>query len=390
MLRIALKMLVGDRVKYFGLIGGFFFTALMITQMTSLFVGMMSRSFTLVAETTNVDIWAMDPAVETVGEAAPMREATLNRVRGVVGVDYVMPMYVGNIRARLPSGRFVNSELIGIDASTMLGAPYSNRFDWSVLRRSDAIVIDRRSAINFFMDPFARSSPVETPPPLRPIRAGDIITLNDRRAIVAGIADAGARMIAKPVIYTTYDRAVSWSPRQTNMLTYALIRAKPGVDLQTLCTRINADTGLRARTCRELSLDSVRYTIQHTDIIKQVGFMVALTTAVGIVVTGLLLNMFISDNLRYFAVLKAMGLGNARIVSMLYVQTLWCGLIGCTTGMGTACVLGTVMKRVNMPFVLLWQPATGIPILIICLCLVTAAYASRRVIRLEPAIVFQT
>jgi len=383
-------MLIGDRTKYLGLVAGFFFTALMITQMTSLFVGMMSRSFTMVTETTNADVWVMDAAVETVGEAAPMRQTTLYRVRGIEGVAYAMPMYVGNIRARLPSGRFVNCELVGLDASTMIGAPLSDGFDWSVVRKADAIVVDRRSAINFFNDSWERTPALEPHTgQVRPIRPDDVITLNDNRAIVAGIADAGPRMIAKPVIYTTYDRAVAWSPPQLNMLTYVLVRAKPGIAPQTLCDRIKSQTGLRARTRHDLSMDSVRYTIAHTDIIKQVGFMVFLATTVGVVVSGLLMNMFITDNLRYFAVLKAMGLSNIRVVGMLYVQTLWCGSIGGAMGMGMACVLGVLMKRINMPFMLLWPAAVGIPTLIMFLCLMTATFASRRVLRLEPAIVFR-
>ncbi len=390
MFRIGLKMLVGDQMKYLGLLAGFFFTALMITQMTSLFVGMMSRSFTMVTHTTNADVWVMDSGVETVGEAAPMRETTLARVRGVAGVQYAMPMYLGNIRVRLDSGRFVNAELIGLDSATLVGAPRGGppgeEFDWTVLRQTDSVVIDLAGAKNFLTDTFDGPNS-----PARPIAAGDTVSLNGNRGVVAGVAEVGARLIAKPVVYTTYERAVGWSPPQMNMLMYVLVRVQAGARPETVCRQIN-DTmpDLRARTRSELSMDSVRYTLRHTDVITQVGFMVLLTTTVGVIVSGLLLNMFISDNLRHFAALKAMGLTNLRIVGMLYVQTLWCGAIGCACGMGAACALGALMQRVNMPFILRWPAAVGIPTLILVLCLVAATLSARRVIRLEPGIVFRS
>jgi putative ABC transport system permease protein len=386
MIRIALRMLIGDRAKYLGLLGGFFFTALMITQMTSLFAGIMSRTFTVVTETTNVDIWVMDPAVESVNEPAPMPETNLQRVRSITGVKYAMPLYVGNLRARLPSGRFVNAEVVGVDAATMIGAPNSDGFDWSNLRLSDAVVVDRLSARNFLYDTFDANDPHG---PTRPINVGDEITLNDRQSRVVGIADAGSRMFAKPVLYTTYDRAVTWAPRQAHLLTYIIVKANDGTDPETLARAIEHQTGLRARTKHQLDADTVWYTIAHTDIVKQVGFMVLLTSTVGVIVSGLLLSMFITDNLKYFASLKAMGLSDLRIVGMLYLQTLWCGVFGTAMGMGAACGVGAVMRQVNMPFLLLWPAAVAIPAVILTLCLIAATLSVRRVLALEPAMVFR-
>jgi len=48
---IAIKMLVGDRAKYLGIIMGITFASLLITQQLSIFVGLMSRTFGFITDT---------------------------------------------------------------------------------------------------------------------------------------------------------------------------------------------------------------------------------------------------------------------------------------------------------------------------------------------------
>ena len=50
MLRVALKMLMGDRAKYAGLLSGIAFTSFLVTFAASYFCGFMTRGFALIAE----------------------------------------------------------------------------------------------------------------------------------------------------------------------------------------------------------------------------------------------------------------------------------------------------------------------------------------------------
>jgi len=51
MLRIALKMLLGDRAKYLGLLLGITFTSFLVTFAGSYLCGFLTRGFALIAET---------------------------------------------------------------------------------------------------------------------------------------------------------------------------------------------------------------------------------------------------------------------------------------------------------------------------------------------------
>ena len=65
MLRVALKMLLGDRAKYVGLLFGITFTSFLVTFAASYFCGFMTRGFALIAENPTADVWVMDPAVDS-------------------------------------------------------------------------------------------------------------------------------------------------------------------------------------------------------------------------------------------------------------------------------------------------------------------------------------
>ena len=65
MLRVATKMLLGDRAKYVGLLFGITFTSFLVTFAVSYLCGFLTRGFALVAENPSAAVWVMDPAVES-------------------------------------------------------------------------------------------------------------------------------------------------------------------------------------------------------------------------------------------------------------------------------------------------------------------------------------
>src|ERR1700719_3303713 len=92
---IAIKMLVGDKTKFLGIVLGLTFSALLITQQGSIFCGLMLRTCAQITDITGADLWVMDPAVRYIDDVKPMLESNLNRVRGVEGVKWAVPLYKG-------------------------------------------------------------------------------------------------------------------------------------------------------------------------------------------------------------------------------------------------------------------------------------------------------
>jgi putative ABC transport system permease protein len=123
MLLYALKMLMGDRIKYIGLILAISFASFIITQQGAIFVGIMKRTFGFITDIPRPNVWVMDPTVQYIDDIKPMKETALYRIRGVEGVEWAEPIYKGLITARLQSGVYQTCVLIGIDDATFIGAP---------------------------------------------------------------------------------------------------------------------------------------------------------------------------------------------------------------------------------------------------------------------------
>ena len=66
---VAIRMLTGDRVKFFGLVFGVTFATFLMSQQVSVFVGIVGRSASQIVDVRDASIWVMDPRVRHFDEA---------------------------------------------------------------------------------------------------------------------------------------------------------------------------------------------------------------------------------------------------------------------------------------------------------------------------------
>lgn len=118
---VAIKMLIGDRAKYLGIIMGITFASLLITQQLAIFNGLMSRTYGAVTDVGLPDVWVMDPKVQFIDDIKPLQETALYRVRGIEGVEWAVPLYKGLLKARLESGEFQTCNVMGLDDASLIG-----------------------------------------------------------------------------------------------------------------------------------------------------------------------------------------------------------------------------------------------------------------------------
>ncbi len=74
MWQVALKMLTADRLKYYGLIAGIAFAALLIAQQASILVGFVRQTGAFIRDTAQADLWLMDPQVRFSQDPVQMRD----------------------------------------------------------------------------------------------------------------------------------------------------------------------------------------------------------------------------------------------------------------------------------------------------------------------------
>src|SRR6266446_4882115 len=376
---IALKMLTGDRAKYLALIFAIAFSTFLLENQTSIFAGILRRTGSQIRDVTDAAIWVMDRNTEYFEQTKALKNTDLNRVRGVDGVQWAVKLFKGSPVARTGAGKFATTFCLGVDDATLTGAPRKMLLgSWERLWEPDSVVIDKAGYILLFPD--------------EPLQLGRTLELNDHKVTIVGISDASAPFVSWPVLHTRYSLAVNFLGRERTELSYVLVRPRSDVDAKALCARIEQQTGLRARTSGQFQWDCVRYYLKNTGIPVNFGITIAIALIVGAVVAGQTFYLFTIENLRQFGALKAIGVTNWRLVGMVLLQAATIGFIGFSIGTGMAAEFFNFFgqKLATRGIILMWQ-SVGLTFGCISFVVILASLLSlRRVLVLEPAIVFRS
>ena len=375
---VALRMLVGDRSKYFGLVFAIAFCTFLLENQTSIFAGIMKRTASQILDVTDAEVWVMDPKTEYWDQTKALKDTDLTRVRGVPGVAWAVRLFKGSPVAKTLNGKFAVSLIIGIDDATLSGAPRKMLLgSWERLREPDSVVIDEAGYVLLF--------------PGEPLALGRILEMNDHRVTVVGISDPSPPFLSVPIMHTRYSEAVNFLGRERTQLSFIIARALPGTTPGELTARIENATSLRARTTQQFMWDCVRYYLKNTGIPVNFGITILVALVVGTVVAGQTFYLFTVENLKQFGALKAMGVTNPRLVGMILLQAATVAALGFSLGTGMGATFFEIFrhKLATRQIVLWWQCTALTGACILFVALVASVLSIRRVLVLEPAEVFR-
>src|SRR5437762_1517446 len=372
------RMLTGDRAKYFGLIFAIAFSTFLLQNQTSIFVGVMLRTGSQIADVTDAEVWVMDPAIRYFEQTKALKDTDLLRVRGVPGVRYAVRLFKGQMIVRTLKGTFSQGTVMGIDDATLVGAPRKMLLgSWERLREPDSVLIDLAGYHLLF--------------PGEPLELDRALEVNNHLARIVGISDASTPFASFPIMHARYSEAVNFLGWERGQMAFVLARPEAGVTPAELTRRISAATGLRARTAKQFRWDCMRYYIANTGIPVNFGITIAVGLLVGLVVSGQTFYLFTVENLKQFAALKAIGVTNPRLIGMILLQALAVGFIGYAVGTGMAAMFFEITARriATRGIVLLWQNVAGVGALMLLVVITASLLSIRRVLVLEPAAVFR-
>ena len=383
---VAFKMLVGDRGKYLGIILGISFASLIMTEQTSVFIGILTRTYSFITDISLPDIWVMDPQIQYINDSKPMPSTQLYRVAGVAGVEWAKPLYKGVIQARLPNGTFQDCNLIGIDDATLIGGP-AEMIEGKMedLRRNDSIIVNSEGAHGKLAAP-----PKYPGGPRDPLKVGDVLELNDHYVVTVGVAVTTRTFQSQPVIYTTYSRARQYAQPQRNQLSFILVKVKPNENVKEVAQRINQQTKLSALTRDEFIDKSLDYYLKKTALPINFGVAVLLGFLVGAAIAGQTFYNFTMENLRYFGVLKAMGASQKTLTTMILTQAGIVGVIGYGIGLGATSLFAWMTSNSVLAFRFTWELFLLSFFGVMVICAFAALISIRKVFKLEAAVVFQS
>jgi putative ABC transport system permease protein len=375
---VALRMLTGDRAKYFGLVFAIAFCTFLLENQTTIFASIMKRTASQILDVTDAEVWVMDPQTEYWDQTKALKDTDLTRVRGVSGVQWAVRLFKGSPVARTLDGKFAVSTLIGLDDATLAGAPRKMLLgSWERLNEPDSVVVDKAGYILLFPD--------------QPLEIGRTLEMNDHQVTIVGISDASPPFLSLPVMHARYSEAINFLGRERTQLSFVIARPVPGVTPKELTARIEAATGLRARTTEEFMWDCISYYLRNTGIPVNFGITIAVALIVGAVVAGQTFYLFTIENLKQFGALKAIGTTNLRLIGMILLQAFTAGTLGFALGTGLAATFFEITRHqiATRGIVLLWQCVALTGASIFFVVIIASVLSIRRVLVLEPAAVFR-
>lgn len=374
MIRVALAMLFGDPAKYISLIVGLAFASLLTAQQGAIFLGLIQLGTGILQNVRQPDLWVVDPATEYVAEFRPLADREIQRVRSTPGVEWAQPVFASRAIVDLPDGSIYTTQIIGLERSALIGQPpeiVEGSLD--ALRAPDAVLLDAKGREKL-------GNP----------DIGDELKINERRAVVVGICRARPSFEGNAIMYTTLENAYNFVPSGRKKISYILVKVRDGEDIEAVRSRINAHPGLGAFTRDEFAARTSLWVLRETGIGINFSITVLLGFIVGLVVSASILYQFTSDNIRHFAVLKAMGATRLTLVGMVTAQALTVGLIGYGIGVGIAGAFGIAGRQPDAQLVAYfpWQlMVVSLGAILICV-LLGSLLSVRRVLSVEPGIVF--
>ena len=373
MLRIALKMLFGDKMKFLTLVVGLTFTCFLLTQQGSIFCGLMLRTASNIFE-TGAPIWVIDSTANSFNDVVDLKLSEVARVRSISGVEWAVPMSLHGAIAQSDEGKTAAVQIVGVDDESLIGLPAGLKdAHYEALNQPNAVIISK-----------TRSERYGAP------EVGDEFEINDHRVKVVGIIDSKKTFAPFPVMYTAISRVQSLMPDKQRIVSFILAKPKPGVDATALCLKINEKTGLKAVQLWDFVFSTMEFWAANTGIPINFGTNVLMVLIIGTVISAQTLYAFMLENIRQFGTFKAIGITNGELSRMVFAQSITVGLIGYGLGVGMAALFGLLLPDTAplayyTPPELMWI----VLFLVMGFCVIASFLSLYRVLRIDPAIVFR-
>ena len=372
--RIAYKLLVNDRGKFAALLVGISFAVLLMVMMTSLFAGLMNRASATIIN-TGARIWVMDRAVNTVSNNVPLPDYVLDAVRGMRGVKYAVPIYLGSGLVKLASGDYQAVSIIGLDDTSLLGRPALAEGRINDIYADDAFIVVQD----------AEYAKLGAP------HVGAQFEINDHRAVIVGVGKvASGGLFGIPTLYTTYSRATQDLPSTRFTMAFVLVEPKSGANVRDIEHQVAA-LGYLALTREEFIDRTANFYKYQTGVGTNILLMTAISFLVGLSISGQTFYTFILENLDKFGALKAMGAKSRELIAMILFQASFTGLTGYGLGVG-ACTLLIALAKLRLPDYAAMVTFANLAVAFVMVLIITAiaSYVGvRRVIHIEPFEIFR-
>lgn len=376
MWRLAAKSMLGDRAKLLTSLLGVAFSVALVNLQAGLFLGLIHKA-SLLVDFGRADIWVGHRHNSNVEFCDFIKERKVQRLRTVQDVECAEPYVVMFSKARMPDGASEDVVVVGCEPGSLLGGPWGmvQGDTQTVIRHPEGISIDECDRHRFGN-----------------CSIGDTREVNGRRARVVGMTRGVVSFTTNPYIFTTLERARSRYAYgvPADGCSYFLVKVRPGADVSTVCQQIRARVPeLDVYDRDAYSWMCMKHWLTRTGIGISFGLATLLGLMVGLGVVAQTLYASVSERLKEFGTLKALGADERCVARFLLVQALGSAWAGSVVGLIAAVLFAALASSPRAPIELTGQVAVGSVVLIVLVCLLASWLPYRRVRSIDPASVLR-
>jgi putative ABC transport system permease protein len=369
---LAFRNLFHDRVRLAVTLVGILFSIVLVAVQLGLYLGARTMIISMI-DRADGDLWVMAYATKNFEEAQPISVRDRYAALSTPGVEKAIPLVASFTDWRKPTGGSTLVVVIGADREDGGLAPWNVvEGDVSGLGARDAVIIDKS-----YLEELGVKG------------VGDTAQVGQSRVRIAGLTEGIRSFTVTPYIFTTLNRAKSLLDMPADNLTYVLVKLAPGADLEAVARDLRAKVpDSEVLTKAEFRSRSLNHWLFATGAGVALLGGAVLGLVVGTVIVAQTLYSSTKDHLSEFATLRALGSSSGYIHKVILAQAGLSAVLGYVLGMGIALTIVYLSEHTALPIVMTPALAAVLLALTVIMCAVSALSAIGKVMRIDPAMVF--
>ena len=353
--------------------------AVLLVFMNLGFLGALAKSASMFYQYMDADIFLVSPQTLEISSSKAFPRDRLYQAAGVKGVQRVMPLYLGYLQWRNPQTR--NSRAVFMFAfnpqdPVFLLPELNTPATLAALDRPDTVLFDLLSRPEYGSKTIGTKTEVER-----------------RTVTIGGQYELGGGFAADATVISSDQNFLRLLKIPLNLVNMGLVKLEPGVDAQAVAAELRRvlPKDVVVRTKAEIIENDRSYWITSTSTGFIFGMGVAVSCVVGVVIVYQILYTDISDHMKQYATLKAMGYRSGYLFNVVIQEAFILSVLGYIPGFLSAVGLyafATNATNNGLPIEMDLQRAIAVFILTVAMCIISALISVRKVVTAEPVELF--
>ncbi len=369
---IAGKSLLHNRRRLTAALSGVVFAVVLLNMQIGILQGFVANG-TGFMDGLPADVWVMARGTPNFDMTHGISAKALHHVLATEGVEWAEKMIVTWSIWQTSGGKRENVEIVGLASGGNLGIPWEvDPPGARLLVEQYGVIIDRAECERLEVQGI-----------------GEEAEILGRRVKISGFTTGMRSFTTSPYAIMRLEDAdvVQGNP---GTVTYVAARARQGVSPGELKRRLQERLPqLEVLTAEEFRARTRHYWLFTTGVGTAFLMAAIMGFLVGAAVVSQVLYSMVTEQRAQFGVLKAVGGGNRFLCRMVLRQALLIAIIGYVLGLSVTWPLAGLMLSSGTPIQISASLLAGGFVAVVAFCLMAAILPLVKVVRLEPALVFQ-